>query len=90
VSRALALAALLALSSAAACKTPAAPPGPGSTTAAAVASELVEAGCILPSATLAGSVMTEAQGDAAPSWVLCMLEGGSVAACGTPCGDAGP
>jgi hypothetical protein len=75
---ALALGIATAVAACAACRTGAAPP--------AIAAELVEAGCEVPSATLSTSVQTELASDAAPGWLRCLAAGGSVAACGAPCG----
>lgn len=49
-------------------------------TASSVAAELVEAGCVLPSGTLAQSVQADLDGG--PPWLACLMDGGSVAACG--------
>jgi hypothetical protein len=64
-----------------ACRTQ--PPGP--TSAAGLAAELVEAGCVVASPTLAASIQAEEASDAAPPWLQCLAQGGSVSACGAPC-----
>ena len=78
------VAAIVAAATITACRTqPIQPP----TTAAALAAEIVEAGCVLPSATLTASIQAEMTSDASPPWLQCLADGGTIAACAVPCGD---
>ena len=70
---------------AASCKpnpTPPPPPVP----AQVVYQELVDAGCIAVSATGASDLALENTMDAAPDWLRCLFDGGSVSSCGPQCG----
>lgn len=66
----------------AACRTQPTAPAPTPTT---VAANMVEAGCVLPSSTLATSIASDETSDAEPGWMQCLFEGGTISACGTPC-----
>jgi hypothetical protein len=62
------------------------PPVSPPTSASVIYQELVQGGCMKadPDGGLS-AVMAEAQLQPPPPWFLCMLDGGSVAACNTPC-----
>jgi len=76
-----------ALAACSGCRTT--PPPTSPPTASTLAAELVDAGCIVPSATLTASIQIDEQSDAAPAWFRCLVDGGTPRACGVPCGDGG-
>jgi hypothetical protein len=48
---------------------------------------MVEGGCVAASSTLVASVQAELASDAAPGWLQCLAEGGSITACEVPCDE---
>lgn len=66
---------------------PTPPPAPPDPRAVTIYNELVEAGCLAPDPDAGvSSVAAEHASDASPSWLTCLYNGGSVKACGVPCG----
>lgn len=72
---------------AASCKPNPSPPPPP-VPAQVVYQELVDAGCIAVSSTGASDLSLENTMDAAPDWLRCLFDGGSVTTCGPDCGAA--
>jgi hypothetical protein len=83
--RALLVAELLALSVACNPLTPNPPPAPLPLSPTAVYTELVEGGCYAPSDAGVAVVTQESQLSPPPAWYGCLVEGGTIAACGVPC-----
>lgn len=54
----------------------------------AIYQALVQAGCLAPDDSGLGAVQLGVASDAAPGWFTCLLDGGTVASCGVPCGDS--
>lgn len=52
-----------------------------------VLNELVEAGCIARDDSSLPAVEQEHVASDEPSWLACLYDGGSIAACNTPCED---
>jgi len=76
-----------ALAACSGCRTQPPPTAPATT--AAIAAELVDSGCVVPSATLTASIQAEEESGAAPAWLRCLVDGGTPRTCNVPCGDGG-
>jgi len=90
---AMALAACSSCTPAPASPSDAAPPSPGppspSDPTELVYTELVEGGCLAPDDSGDGyaAIYELETSDAAPSWLICLYRGGTVASCMVPCGN---
>jgi hypothetical protein len=56
--------------------------------AEAIYTALVQAGCLAPDDSGVGAVQLGAASNAAPPWFTCLIDGGTIASCGVPCGDS--
>lgn len=76
----------LAVTALVACKAPAPSPPPAEDPSIHVWQSLVEAGCASDDPGGPDAIAEELV-EVGDPWILCMLDGGSVTACGAPCDD---
>jgi hypothetical protein len=87
--RAIAAAAVLAIAAGGvggACRASSpAPSSPAPSSATDVYYRLTDGGCLSADDAALGFVAAEIASPTAPGWIMCMVDGGSVAGCGAPC-----